>query len=88
MWGLQPGFFSVLEDGFTEFLAQINAGDTKAEYLLPKIIGGLLRKGNIRVKVMESTDQWFGVTYREDKAAVADAMKSLVEKGVYPEKLF
>lgn len=88
MWGLQPEFFEILENGFVEFLGGIKKEDVKAEYLLPKIIGQLLVEGKAQVQVLESKDQWFGVTYKEDKGAVVEAIKGLVAAGVYPEKLF
>ena len=65
MWGLQPGFFEILEKGFSEFLSQLNEEDLKSEYLLPTIIGALLKQGKVQVKVLESKDKWFGVTYKE-----------------------
>lgn len=88
MWGLQPEFFEILESGFAEFLGGIKKEDVKAEYLLPKIIGQLLEEGKAQVKVLESKEQWFGVTYKEDKGAVVEAIKGLVAAGAYPEKLF
>ena len=88
MWGLQPEFFEILEKGFAEFLGNITKEEKKAEYLLPKIIGHLLEAGKTQVKVLESHDQWFGVTYKEDKAAVVEAIQELIAAGVYPEKLF
>lgn len=88
MWGLRPAFFNVLETGFLEFLSSVKKDEPKAEYLLPQIIGQLLKEGRARVKVLSSHDQWFGVTYREDKAAVAAALDELTEKGIYPERLF
>ena len=53
MWGLQPGFFEILEKGFSEFLSQLNEEDLKSEYLLPTIIGALLKQGKVQVKVLE-----------------------------------
>ncbi|MEZ3485624.1 MAG: nucleotidyltransferase [Lachnospiraceae bacterium] len=88
MWGLQPEFFEVLETGFTEFLGNVKKEEVKAEYLLPAIIGQLLCEGKVQVKVLESHDQWFGVTYQEDKAAVIAAIQGLVDQGIYPERLF
>lgn len=88
MWGLQPEFFEILENGFADFLGGIKKEDVKAEYLLPKIIGQLLVEGKAQVQVLESKDQWFGVTYKEDKGAVVEAIKGLIAAGVYPEKLF
>lgn len=88
MWALQPGFFEILEKGFSDFLAKCGDNYQKAEYLLPTIVGGLLRDGKADVTVLHSNDQWFGVTYKEDKPYVVAAIRGLVEKGVYPEKLF
>ena len=87
MWGLPPSFLEELERGFPEFLDQA-AGNLKAEYLLPRVIDNLIRNGKARVKVLETQDKWFGVTYREDKATVAEAIRRLIEQGVYKERLF
>ena len=88
MWGIAPSFLEELERGFPEFLDSLKEGDIKTEYLLPRIIDRLVRTGRARVTVLETPDKWFGVTYREDKSAVAAAIKELVADGVYPEKLF
>lgn len=86
MWGLRPDFFEILETGFAQFLSEIKEGDLKAEYLLPTIIGGLLNKKELAVRVLESQDQWFGVTYKEDKDSVVASVRALVDAGLYPEK--
>ena len=83
MWGLQPEFLYILEKGFHEFLETTKADDLKAEYLLPTIIGGLLKEGRAEVTVLNSKDKWFGVTYKEDKESVVNAIKELIEKGIY-----
>lgn len=83
MWGLQPDFFEVLETGFTEFLKKLNSSDLKTEYLLPTIIGGLLEEDKVEVKVLKSQDKWFGVTYKEDKESVVQAIKELIAEGEY-----
>ncbi len=87
MWGLPPSFLEELERGFPEFLDQA-AGNLKAEYLLPRVIDNLIRNGKARVKVLKTQDKWFGVTYREDKATVVEAIRRLIEQGVYEERLF
>lgn len=88
MWGLRPEFFQILEQGFQEFLGGVDESDLKAEYLLPTMIGDLLKKNKLDVKVLRSKDMWFGVTYKEDKDAVVSAVRGLIDAGVYPEKLF
>lgn len=88
MWGLPPEFLDVLESGFSEFLDQLGDDGMKKEYLLPKIIDKLLSERKASVKVLETNDKWFGVTYKEDKPAVAAAIRSLIEQGIYRENLY
>lgn len=88
MWGLTPEFIDILKTGFDEFLKEIAEDDLKAEYLLPTIIGELLEEGRLDVKVLKSHDQWFGVTYKEDRETVMNAVRKLIEDGVYPSVLY
>lgn len=88
MWGLPPAFLDELEKRFPEFLEQIPAGDLKAEFLLPQVIDSLVKEEKAQVKVLDTQDKWFGVTYQEDKEAVVNAIRKLIADGVYKEKLF
>ena len=88
MWGLPASFVQELEKGFPVFLDNLKEGDIKSEYLLPKIIDNLVQNKKARVTVLDTPHKWFGVTYREDKQAVADAIRGLIQSGVYKEKLF
>ena len=88
MWGFQPEFLAELETGFVEFLKNIPADEIKREYLLPTIVDNLLQSGKASVKVLETQDKWFGVTYKEDKEGVVASIKKLITDGVYPENLW
>ena len=89
MWGLMPEFISLLEEGFEAFFTEaVPANPLKAEYLLPIYIGQLLREDRIAVKVLETRDAWFGVTFKEDKPAVVASFKTLLSSGVYSEDLY
>ena len=89
MWGLMPEFISLLEEGFEAFFTEaVPANPLKAEYLLPIYIGQLLRENRITVKVLETRDAWFGVTFKEDKPAVVASFKALLSSGVYSEDLY
>ena len=88
MWGLTPDFFAILEDKFEQFLSVTDKDDLKAEYLLPVLVEQLLREEKISVKVLCSKDEWFGVTYKEDRETVVEAVKELIEKGMYPSVLY
>ena len=83
MWGLTPEFFDVLEKGFYSFFEKTILMDSNAEYLLPTFIGELVRTHKVDVKVLESKDRWFGVTYREDKEGVVNSIKELIAQGLY-----
>lgn len=87
--GCAPAYLDVLEQGFKEFFEKdVKDNPLKAEYLLPTHIGGLLRGGKYTVKVLETRDSWFGVTYKEDKESVVQSFKKLIEDGVYKEELY
>ena len=88
MWGLPNNFFSELEKGFEEFLGSITEKDIKKEYLIPLVIDRCIKEKKAKVKVLKTSDKWFGVTYKEDKELVIKSIRELIKKGVYPEKLF
>ena len=71
-----------------DFLSEVEEGDLKKEYLLPNIVDKLLKEGRANVKVLETQDRWFGVTYQEDKEAVQKAFAGLIKEGVYPANLW
>lgn len=83
MWGLVPELFEVLEKGFEQFLEFTEADNLETEYLLPTIVGNLLKDNKVEVKVLKSEDKWFGVTYKEDKDSVVESIKKMVTDGIY-----
>ena len=86
-WGFAPSFFRELEMFFYDFL-RYEAGDNiKAECMLPSLVGKLIGEGKLKVSVLRSADRWFGMTYHEDRQAVAEELKRLHACGVYPETL-
>lgn len=88
MWGFTTEFINELDTRFAEFLTGLGSDKMKAEYLLPSIVDDLIREGSARVKVLNTKDKWFGVTYQNDKELVRKSLERLVAEGVYPEKLF
>lgn len=88
MWGFTVDLLEELETGFVKFLDGIKEGDLKAEYLLPEVVGTLIKEGKAEVQVLETRDKWFGVTYKEDKQTVIESIRTLIDRGMYPEKLF
>ena len=88
MWAAYPEFLEFLAEDFKTFLSEVEEGDLKKEYLLPNIVDKLLREGRANVKVLETQDRWFGVTYQEDKEAVQKAFAGLIKEGVYPANLW
>ncbi len=87
--GCAPHFLKVLEESFTDFFeTDVPENPLKAEYLLPILIGSLLRRSQCTVKMLPTHDSWFGVTYREDKDAVIQSFRALIESGQYPRALY
>jgi len=87
MWGFTAGIFPELETGFSTFLRE-KIEIPKSEYLLPEVVGGLVREKRATVKVLPTDEKWFGVTYPEDKSYVRAAIRRLVDEGGYPRKLW
>ena len=88
MWAGYPEFIDYLAEDFKDFLANVKEGDLKSEYLLPNIVDKLLNEKRANVKVLETQDRWFGVTYKEDKEIVQKAFAELIQNGIYAEKLW
>lgn len=87
MWGFTPDYFTYSEEYFKEFLDE-NKGNLKAEYFIPLMVNKLINDGTVRVKVLDTTSKWFGVTYAADRQGVVDKIQALVNAGEYPAKLF
>ena len=87
MWGLTPEFMDLLEEGFATFFDSME-DNLQAEYILPVFIGQLLEQGRAAVKVLETDDRWFGVTYHEDKDSVVEAFQELYRQGSYGDDLY
>ena len=86
-WGFTPSFFTCLEKGFLEFI-RVNAGSLKAEFYIPMVINDLLKRKEASVRILPSADQWFGMTYREDRELVVSKIGELVKAGIYPDNLW
>ena len=89
MWGLTPAFLAALDAGFVEFFRnEVPAAPLKAEYLIPTFIGEQLAEGKMSVKVLRTNDTWYGMTYKEDVAAVKESFRKMLDAGVYQSDLF
>lgn len=87
LWGFQPFIFDELAQYFAAFLRALPPNDLKTECLLPTMVGDLLDRGKLQIKVLSSADRWFGMTYHEDRAQVARELQALHDAGVYPATL-
>jgi UTP-glucose-1-phosphate uridylyltransferase len=85
-WGFDPSLFAHLESQFADFL-RTQSGNLKAEFFIPTVVDTLIKKGLHRCRVLKSTEQWFGMTYKEDRDFAGAAVRKLVDAGVYPKSL-
>ncbi|WP_077612540.1 sugar phosphate nucleotidyltransferase [Clostridium sp. Marseille-P2415] len=89
MWGFTKSILSELDERFTAFLdRELPVNPVKCEYFLPFVVDELLKEGRAEVSVLKSVDRWYGVTYKEDKEMVVNAIQGLKEAGLYPETLW
>jgi hypothetical protein len=87
MWGFTPDYFEYSEEYFKEFLRK-NRDSLKSEYFIPLMVNELVTKNIARVKVLDTTSKWFGVTYIADRQNVVDKIQALIDAGEYPDRLF
>ena len=89
LWGFGKSFLEEADRRFAGWLTEHLAKDPlKCEYFLPLVVTELLEEGKATVKVLNSTDQWYGVTYREDKPVVVAGIAQKTAEGLYPENLW
>ena len=87
MWGFTPEYFAYSEDYFKEFL-RTNRDNLKSEFFIPLMVNDLVTKNQVRVKILDTSSEWFGITYAQDRLSVVAKIQSLVDAGEYPVKLF
>ncbi len=86
-WGFGTDIFTLLEEKLLYFM-KVNAYELKSEFFIPKVVDELVSKGKIKVRVLPCDASWFGVTYREDKEMVTQAINHLVTVGNYPKNIW
>jgi len=86
-WGFTPSFLRYLSIGFKEFIAE-NASDSKSEFFIPTMVNNLVKSKRASVKILNCREQWFGITYRQDRETVVGKIRELVDKKIYPENLW
>ncbi len=88
-WGFTPKIFDEFEPIFSKFLSEnLEANPMKCEHVIPTAIGTLVNEDAIKVRMLSSSDKWFGVTYKEDKPDVVARIAALKENGTYPDVLW
>lgn len=89
MWGFTRSYLDEAERRFPAFLDEaIKTNPMKGEYFLPGVVSQLLSEQKARVRVLSSVDKWYGVTYKEDKPVVVEALARMRSDGLYPERLW
>lgn len=89
LWGFTPSFLREAQSRFPAFLDRaLTEQPEKGEYFLPSVVSQLIDEGKARVQVLRSHDRWYGVTYKEDKPTVVQAIADMTQRGLYPEQLW
>lgn len=87
MWCFDPGIFKALAESFNAFLAATDGGKNGEELPIPVFVNEMLSRGRLEIGLYPTSEEWFGVTYREDRPAVAEKLARLHREGVYPPRL-
>jgi NDP-sugar pyrophosphorylase family protein len=87
IWGFTPKVFDQVFARFRKFLEQ-SGSDLKSECYIPTTMNELIQAGEARVKVLRTVDEWFGVTYREDRPRAVEHIRRLIDGGYYPRRLW
>ena len=87
LFGFTSKIKDIIVNNFSEFLDK-NIDNLNSEYLIPEIINSEIKQGNLIFKVKGTDSKWYGVTYKEDKSELSEAIKNYIKEGIYPEKLF
>ena len=86
LWGFTPGYVAEAKAGFVDFLQKnLPVNPLKCEYYLPSVVTAALQRGDADVHVLTSPDKWHGITYREDKPELVDALRQMSDEGLYPK---
>jgi len=86
-WCFHHSVFNFSEKLFKEFIAT-QASNLKSEFFIPIIADHFIKQENNKIKVIPTSSNWFGVTYKEDAPGVKKSIDDLIAAGIYPEKLW
>jgi len=86
-WGFHPSIFAEIERGLHDFMRE-NANNPTAEYYIPNIVTDMIVTKKMAVRVISTDDNWFGVTYKQDKLMAVEAINNYIANGVYPKELW
>ncbi|MCX6301463.1 MAG: NTP transferase domain-containing protein [Bacteroidia bacterium] len=87
LFGFKPGCYDFLGKEFRNFINK-NGMDLKSELDIPTSLDIFVKNGNITIKILQTNERWFGVTYREDKPFVVESIRKMIRKGVYPARIY
>ena len=87
MYGLNPSIFDFMEKDIIEFFNKFK-DDKDKEYFLPDVVTKMSNENKVKIKVITTNSDWFGITYKEELESVKEKINKLIEDKVYPSKLF
>lgn len=86
LWGFTPSYLEECKARFPKFLEEnLPKNPEKCEFFLPSVVSDLVEEGKADVRILDNTDKWYGVTYKEDKETVVNAFREFKKSGIYPE---
>ena len=87
LWGFHPSIFRFINEQFIAFVHSHTA-DPKAEFFIPLVANRLIKSNAVKIKVIPTESDWFGVTYKEDKVVLQAVILKMINDGIYPAELW
>ena len=86
-WGFHPEIFKEIEKGLNQFM-RVNSENPTAEYYIPNIVTEMIMGKKMSVRIIPTNDNWFGVTYKDDKPMAVATINKYITEGIYPKNLW
>ena len=87
LFGFKPSCYDFLNKEFRNFINR-SGMDLKSELDIPTSLDIFVKNGDITIRILQSNERWFGVTYREDKPFVVETIRKMIRKGIYPARIY
>ena len=88
LWASFPEFIDMSEDYFIKYLEKNKENLDSCEYVLPEMIGELIKENKADITILPTNDKWIGITYKEDLVPAQKSFQKMFDQGLYPDNIW